>query len=170
MPFLRVVAQAVDSATLLVDNVARTVAIGRGSVVYLSFLETAPQEQVRQAAQSLLRCNIFVFDLHSEQRSSSVSIIDAKCEVLVVPQASLAGKWKGKSVQYHGQAPKSDGKEMYATFCSALRQELQPEVDEKALNENGEGAPGTKVMNGSYGNRQALHLVSSGPQTHFLEF
>jgi len=39
-----------------------------------------------------------------------------KVDVLVIPQATLGGKLKGKSVQYHGLVDKTLGEELFTMF------------------------------------------------------
>eukprot|EP00004_Rigifila_ramosa_P020841 TRINITY_DN5460_c0_g1_i2.p1 TRINITY_DN5460_c0_g1~~TRINITY_DN5460_c0_g1_i2.p1 ORF type:complete len:114 (-),score=18.06 TRINITY_DN5460_c0_g1_i2:57-398(-) len=74
--------------------------------------------------------------------------------ILVVPQASLGGKLRGTTMQYHGNAPKDDGARLYDEFVALLRKEG--------------AAHNVTVVAGTYGNRQALEFSSSGPFTHVL--
>ena len=78
--------------------------------------------------------------------------MNEKCHILVIPQATLGGKVKGKQLQYHGNIKKDLGLEMYKIFCNELKgSEL-------------------KVEFGTYGNRQVLSMVTEGPFSHVVDF
>ena len=155
---LRVIAQRVDAASLLVDNVDKWVTIRSGVVLYVSFLQGATMETVDLAVTSLTTAKIFAFDApaEGESRAPVVSIADRRCDVLIVPQATLAGKLKAKGVQYHGQCPKEDALTLYTALCVKLSEALL--------------AGGGAVLHGTYGNRQGLKFDSPGPMTHCFEF
>ena len=55
---------------------------------------------------------------------------------MVIPQAGLCAKIKGKSLQYRGQAPKDVGKELYQMFCSALLEEVVAPRDNNGKSKN----------------------------------
>eukprot|EP00760_Papus_ankaliazontas_P004283 PhM_4_TR11773/c0_g1_i1/m.25418 len=177
---MRVIAQRVDSASLLLDNVERFGSIRAGVVLYVSFLQGATAENVTTAVTSLLSTKIFSFDIPSDPsvRVPTVSVGERKVDVLVIPQASIAGKIKGKAIQYHGQAPKEDTQKMYEAFCAQLRHGLGAVLESDAngvplVGGSGEAAAAAGqpiVVSGTFGNRQALKMDSPGPMTHFFEF
>lgn len=82
--------------------------------------------------------------------------------LLIVPQATLGGKAKGRGMQYHNNISKEDGLRLYAHFVSLCEKELLA------------AAAGTEaevtVKHGTYGNRQVLKLDTNGPYTHVMEF
>jgi D-Tyr-tRNAtyr deacylase len=113
-------------------------------------------------------------------RPKPISLLDdATINLMIVPQASIAGRIKGKVAQYHAQCAKDQAQDLYTLFISSLRKILLPVVAEGILDQNGEVILGDeeekkinlprKVLNGSYGNIQALNLDSPGPMTHVLD-
>uniref|UniRef100_A0A8D0G730 D-aminoacyl-tRNA deacylase n=1 Tax=Sphenodon punctatus TaxID=8508 RepID=A0A8D0G730_SPHPU len=91
-----------------------------------------------------------------------VSILDLPGNVLIIPQATLGGKLKGKSMQYHSIIEKEKGMELYSQFVTLCVKEL-------AINTKCAEA-GVVVKNGTYGNRQVLKVDTNGPFTHMIEF
>jgi len=159
--------------------VSKSVAIGEGYVFYVSFLAGASEASVDAAVAALLQSKIFIpwtASSESEGRPTPCAIGETKHDILVIPQATLAGKLKGKSVQYHTQVAKADGLQLYTRFhnqiraCFALEEVLV--LDGNGVNdERGvTTASGRRIFNGTYGNRQALKLDSYGPYTHMFEF
>jgi D-Tyr-tRNAtyr deacylase len=74
-------------------------------------------------------------------------------EVLVVPQATLGGRLKGNSVQYHGNVKVEDGARLYDMFCTGLGEKLGEE----------------RVKRGRFGARQILSTITSGPYSHTFD-
>ena len=85
-----------------------------------------------------------------------VSVSELPGSVLVVPQATLGGKAKGRAMQYHNNVGKEDGLRLYGSFVSLCEKELT--------------AAEVTVKHGTYGNRQVLKLDTNGPYTHLMEF
>lgn len=177
-PTVRLIGQCVDRATLLVDNVSKTVSIGKGVVVYVCFLAGANDTAVDQAIVSLLQSKIFHLGPRNdeeESRPKPFSIAETPSDVLVVPQATLAGKIKGKCVQYHGQVGKDEGLRLYKRFVSGIRGTLAPGIDLASYDPNGllHDSPSSDsqrlILNGTYGNRQGLQIDAYGPFTHLIE-
>lgn len=88
-----------------------------------------------------------------------VSVLELPGSVLVVPQATLGGRAKGKVMQYHSNISKDEGLRLYTTFVSLCEKEVMA----------ASGAEVT-VKHGTYGNRQVLKLDTNGPYTHLMEF
>jgi D-tyrosyl-tRNA(Tyr) deacylase len=80
-------------------------------------------------------------------------------DLLIIPQATLGGKLKGKSIQYHGLVTKSHGEDLFAAFVEKVKGAIQGNV----------GAKG-KVESGVYGARQILKMETNGPFTHVFDF
>ena len=60
----------------------------------------------------------------SPSRRKRMSVLERRGDVLVVPQATLGAKLKGRgnnSLQYHGNVDKADGERLFAAFCAALK-------------------------------------------------
>lgn len=86
------------------------------------------------------------------------SVLELPGSLLIVPQATLGGKAKGRAMQYHNNIGKEDGLQLYSTFVSLCEKELTA------------AAAGVTVKHGTYGNRQVLTLDTNGPYTHLMEF
>eukprot|EP00727_Mastigamoeba_balamuthi_P002749 m51a1_g12471 hypothetical protein (158) ;mRNA; f:2328-2958 len=151
---VRVAVQQVCSADL--DNGEGTAAchIGRGVVVYAVFLSGADPSHISTAVNEILNAQIC-----RGSGEGKASVLDVGGDVLVVPQASMAGKLKGSAVQYHSLAPKGAAQELYDLFvrlaCEAV----------------GQRSAGAKVLHGAYGAIQRLRVdATDGPFTHVFEF
>lgn len=94
-----------------------------------------------------------------------VSVLELPGSLLIVPQATLGGKAKGRGMQYHNNISKEDGLRLYSAFVSLCEKELMAAAAAAA----GSGAEVT-VKHGTYGNRQVLKLDTNGPYTHLMEF
>ncbi|KAG0443369.1 hypothetical protein HPB47_015001 [Ixodes persulcatus] len=116
-----VVQQCLKARLAVAEN--NCVEIGRGIVLFVSFLENATKDDVLRTAKSVL--NVKLCD---SGEGALVSVLELPGDVLVVPQACLAGKRKGKRVQYHGLVSKDTGQEFYRIFveqCQILMSERQ---------------------------------------------
>ncbi|KAI4792312.1 hypothetical protein KUCAC02_033461 [Chaenocephalus aceratus] len=86
-----------------------------------------------------------------------VSVLDLPGSVLIVPQATLGGKVKGRAMQYHNNtSAKRTGSELYDAFVSLCEKEVTSEE--------------VTVKHGTYGNRQVLNMDTNGPYTHLMDF
>jgi D-Tyr-tRNAtyr deacylase len=175
---LRIVMQYVDSAQLLIDNVEQTVTIGSGVVVYVAFLGDVTEVAIDKAASVIAGVKIFspaAGDRRAQSPQAPCSIAESDYDVLIVPQATLAGKVKGRLTQYHQQTAKEKAEQLYSVFCLRVRQAVHGptwaiDVDQNGQNHSKQEGSGCRVLNGTFGNRQALQLSSSAPSTHFFEF
>ena len=102
--------------------------------------------------------------LSESDNGKLVSILELPGDVLIIPQATLGGRVKGKMIQYHGNVEKAVGEVLYEEFTKTCQQT----VAESRLND----ASGivSNVKWGTYGNRQVLTLDTNGPFTHLIEF
>ncbi|KAL6065280.1 D-tyrosyl-tRNA(Tyr) deacylase [Balamuthia mandrillaris] len=148
---MSVVVQQVDEAFLLVDNENEWVHIGKGVVIYICFLQGASQEMLPKVVKALLGVKLFQVD------GKAASVMEAQRDIMIVPQASLSGKLKGNRTQYHGQANKEEAETLYDTFISLIKANIS-------------NTPDIILKHGTYGNRQGLRIVSSGPYTHHFTF
>ena len=85
-----------------------------------------------------------------------VSVVDLPGDVLIIPQATLGGKTKGKVMQYHNNINKDEGLTLYQDFVSKIESLMAGQ--EKCI-----------VQYGTYGKRQVFECVTNGPYTHLLE-
>ena len=81
--------------------------------------------------------------------------------MLVIPQATLGGKLKGKSFQYHYNVAKDKGKELYDYFLAVI---------EETLNSNSKWLEnGCRLKSGTFGIRQVYAAQTKGPYSHIIE-
>ncbi|KAG5468383.1 hypothetical protein LSCM1_02363 [Leishmania martiniquensis] len=183
---IRVVLQAMDQAHLLVDNIDRYVRTGRGAIVYIAFLADGDDTQItdealRRSVDVLLQTKIFTHFSPEKMISRPQSLEECpEMDIVIVPQASLGGKLKGRSVQFHQLVDKAVGAALYDRFCHFVR--IARGVDETSVDANGaplkeQDAPAgdgwikynSRVISGTFGNRQGLRLESEGPFTHVFD-
>ncbi|XP_066044492.1 D-aminoacyl-tRNA deacylase 2 isoform X2 [Chamaea fasciata] len=112
---------------------AQWVEIQRGLVIYICFFKGADEDLVPRIG-----------------------------DVLIIPQATLGGKPKGRKMQYHANIEKEKGFELYSQFVTLCEKELAASA--KCME------AGVLVKHGTYGNRQVLKLDTNGPYTHLIEF
>lgn len=154
----RAVVMRCDACSLLVDNNDEWVHTGPGFVVGLCFLKgaSAQGDTVRKAVQTFISLPIGEREAQGSGKLAGTPCTIAQAganEIMVVPQASLAGKMKNKRMQYHNACKKDLGEELYQNFAAMLAQELEV------------------VKHGTYGNTQGLKFSSvCGPFTTYFEF
>lgn len=158
LPVARAVLQQCLHAKLQVkpaeqDSEAQFVEIDRGMVIYICFFKGATDDILSKTVSTLLNLR-----LSESDSGKMVSVLDLPGNLLIVPQATLGGKAKGRAMQYHNNISKEDGLRLYTDFVSLCEKELM------------EAAPGMIVKHGTYGNRQVLKLDTNGPYTHLMEF
>jgi D-Tyr-tRNAtyr deacylase len=82
---------------------------------------------------------------------------DPQCSLMLVPQASLVGRVKGRAVQYHGACAKDDGLNLYTALVAALQRAV-PNTAERTF------------VSGTYGNWQSMEIDATvGPMCHVLD-
>ncbi|KAJ7990913.1 hypothetical protein DPEC_G00291820 [Dallia pectoralis] len=134
---------------------AEWVEINRGMVIYICFFKGAVEDIIPKIVNTLLNLKLCEAD-----SGKYVSVLDLPGSVLIVPQATLGGKAKGKGMQYHNNIGKDEGLQLYSSFVSMCEKELAScTSDTKHI-----------VKHGTYGNRQVLKLDTNGPYTHLMEF
>ncbi|XP_048339278.1 D-aminoacyl-tRNA deacylase 2 isoform X2 [Sphaerodactylus townsendi] len=161
-PAARVVLQQCLHARLQVkppepDSEAKWVEIHRGLIIYICFLKGASEEIIPKMVNTLLNVK-----LSETEDGKYVSIVDLAGSILIIPQATLGGKLKGRNMQYHSNIEKEIGMELYSQFVTLCEQELVANARcAKA---------GVILRHGTYGNRQVLKVDTNGPFTHMIEF
>ncbi|XP_052475766.1 D-aminoacyl-tRNA deacylase 2 [Carassius gibelio] len=135
---------------------AEWVEINRGMVIYICFFKGATEDIIPKMVNTLLNMK-----LCETESGKHTSVLQLPGSVLIVPQASLGGKPKGKGMQYHGNIGKDEGLKLYSSFVSHCQSELLTSRNADAV---------TEVRHGTYGNRQVLKLDTNGPYTHLMEF
>lgn len=125
-PSIRVIIQQCLSAKLQVqppteDSDAQWVEISRGIIVYLCFLKGSNLDLIPKVVKSILNVKLS----EPTGKPSNVSVLDLPGDVLIVPQATLGGKMKGKSIQYHSNISKEEGRLFYEKFVSLCEETIQ---------------------------------------------
>lgn len=122
------VVQRCNKASLLVDNAENTVGIKRGLVVFVSFGEGVSRNTVQRMARQLVQLNLSTTgkwgDGSKAQSVADIVSTGARQEIMVIPQACLTSRVKGKQLRYTAQLSREDGFEMYCTFLAELEQAL----------------------------------------------
>ncbi|KAM6201989.1 D-aminoacyl-tRNA deacylase 2 [Rhynchocyon petersi] len=139
------------------DAAAQWVEVQRGLVIYVCFFKGADKDLLPKMVNTVLNVK-----LSETENGKHVSILDLPGDILIIPQATLGGKLKGRTMQYHTNSGKEEGLELYSQFVTLCEKEL-------AANSKCSEA-GVAVQHGTYGHRQVLKLDSGGPYTHLLEF
>ncbi|GCB78186.1 D-aminoacyl-tRNA deacylase 2 [Scyliorhinus torazame] len=156
----RVLLQQCLSARLQVteaEEAAEYAEIQRGTLIYVCFCKGATGDIVPKMVNTLLNVK-----LCETNEGNYVSVLDLPANILIIPQATLGGKAKGRNMQYHYNIGKENGKALYAQFVALCEKEF-------ALNCRCVEA-GVVVRHGTYGNRQVLQMDTNGPYTHLIEF
>ncbi|XP_067390488.1 D-aminoacyl-tRNA deacylase 2 isoform X2 [Emydura macquarii macquarii] len=144
-PRARAVLQQCLSARLQVKppepgSEAEWVEVQRGLVIYICFFKGANEELISKMVNTLLNVKL------SETESGKyVSVLDLPGNLLIIPQATLGGRLKGRNMQYHSNIEKEKGMELYSNFVMLCEKEL-------AANTKCAEA-GVVVKYGTYGNR-----------------
>ena len=123
---------------------------GQATVCFVCFMSEANEEMVAKAVKAVTSVKLTEVK-EGEKRVALTS--SATSEVLVVPQATLGGRLKGNSVQYHGNVKVEDGARLYEVFCAGLVEKLGEE----------------RVKRGRFGARQILSTDTSGPYSHTFD-
>eukprot|EP01113_Clastostelium_recurvatum_P040224 TRINITY_DN6233_c0_g1_i5.p1 TRINITY_DN6233_c0_g1~~TRINITY_DN6233_c0_g1_i5.p1 ORF type:complete len:137 (-),score=35.21 TRINITY_DN6233_c0_g1_i5:57-467(-) len=120
------------------------------------------------------------------------SVLDARGNILIVPQATLAATIKGKYLQYRTLVEKEKGLELYNHFIHLVRQTVSARVERDAKQASSSSSSSSSsspspspsspspssgsddivpvVQHGVYGNRQGMRIVSNGPHSHMFEY
>ncbi|XP_031136212.1 D-aminoacyl-tRNA deacylase 2 [Sander lucioperca] len=133
---------------------AQSVQIDRGMVIYVCFFKGATDVILPKMVSTLLNLRLCESD-----SGKMVSVLELPGSLLIVPQATLGGKAKGRAMQYHDNISKEDGLRLYAAFVSLCEKELTAAASAEVT-----------VKHGTYGNRQVLKLDTNGPYTHLMDF
>ena len=123
---------------------------GQATVCFVCFMSEATEEMVAKAVKAVTSVKL----TEVKEGEKRVSLTNStSSEVLVVPQATLGGRLKGNSVQYHGNVKVEDGARLYDLFCAGLEEKLG----------------GERIKRGRFGARQILSTVTSGPYSHTFD-
>jgi len=129
------------------------VEISRGLVIYVCFYKGADEDSILRMAKIATSAK-----LSKGETRKLVSVVDLPGDILIVPQATLGGKMKGKSMQYHDNIEKEIGFNLYKKFVDACSNLLRSSGNETV-----------QTRSGIYGNLQVLNLETNGPYTHVID-
>jgi len=121
--------------------------IGRGVVAYVCFMKCATIKTVEKMCSLIYSTKLS----KKEDGGKLISLFDLQGDLLIVPQATLGGKLRGKSMQYHNNINKQEGQKLFDLLVKLCK--------EKEFN----------VEHGTYGNLQVLSIETNGPYTHSIE-
>jgi D-tyrosyl-tRNA(Tyr) deacylase len=107
--------------------------------------------------------NLRLCETDNAESSKLKSILELPGSILIVPQACLGGRIKGKMVQYHTNISKEKGLGFYEKFCNLCK---------KYAGESREWNAGKDltIHNGTYGIKQVYSTETNGPFFHLVEF
>ncbi|EGD77383.1 hypothetical protein PTSG_08478 [Salpingoeca rosetta] len=147
-----VVLQKTNGVELQVDpDEDEWVKIGKGVIIFVAFLKDTTADQLPAIVKKLLHLKY----------CERASILEQRRDVLLVPQATLGGKIKGKQLQYHGNVSKDEGRDLFM----ALIAEFQKQLEEAGVGDS------ITFKHGTYGNIQRMRNMSNdGPFTHTFTF
>lgn len=121
--------------------------IGQGLCVLLGVSRDDGEDEAARLADKVAKLRIF----ENEDGRFDRSLLDVGGEALVVSQFTLiADTAKGNRPSFSEAAAPEDAKQLYESFCAALRK------------------PGVRVETGRFGARMAVELVNDGPVTIVL--
>ncbi|XP_023336604.1 putative D-tyrosyl-tRNA(Tyr) deacylase 2 [Eurytemora carolleeae] len=144
---LRLLIQQCISARLKLPSY-QELEIGRGVIVFICFFKDANEEAVKKAYKLVSQIKLS----EKEEGDKRGSVVETAGEIMIIPQATLGGKLKGSSVQYHNNIPPEQGRVLYDIFCNEL-----------------ETLEGVTVRRGEYGARQVLSMETNGPYSHCFD-
>ena len=134
--------------------------VSHGVVVFVCMLQGVSEEKVSKAVSTILKVKLSEElekdeddDGEEKKGNKRQSAKDIKRDILVIPQATLGGKLKGNSVQYHQNIKPEEGEKYFHQFCDQL-QLLHSECN---------------VKRGVYGARQVLSMETNGPFSHVFD-
>lgn len=136
-------------------NEAEYAEIGRGIILYVCFLSEASEDTVMKMVTTALNVKLCETDDRGK-----VSVLDLPGDILIIPQACLGGKLKGKVFQYHNIVAKNQGQHLYKLFV---------ENCEGTVKENEFAKDKVIVRHGTYGNKQVVNVETNGPFTHIID-
>ena len=179
---LQIVTQRMSSCRLMVDEGRdEWVSAKAGLILYVSFVnskgesESLTAARLDRAVKSLMTSRLATSSGwkadHSDAESVSALASQGEVHVVIVPQATLAGRVKpgDKYLKYHRQIEKEKGFQLYLCFVNSILGFFKkPSVSGMDGNSFSDGS--LNVHWGTYGKRQGLEFVSTGPSTHYFEF
>jgi len=146
---MRILLQKVKQATVSVDG-KQVGEIGPGYLLFLGIFKDDTDVQADWLTEKILGLRLFE---GADGKINDRSIADAKGDVLVVSQFTLAGDvTKGNRPDYTAAAGRAEAERLYEYFIGVLRM--------KGL---------AKVASGTFGVHMDVSLVNDGPVTLVID-
>lgn len=127
------------------EQSAKFVTVENALVVYVCFKSNADETTVSKIVKLVLEAKIW------NAHASAECIHD--CDVLLIPQATLGAKLKGKQVQYHGNCEKQKGNTLWDLLIEKMKSNQS----------------NVRVAHETYGNRQVLSMETEGPFSRIFD-
>jgi|TARA_B100002052_G_scaffold236496_1_gene219947 D-tyrosyl-tRNA(Tyr) deacylase len=144
---LKLLIQRVSQASVKIDD-QNIASIANGILVFVGFDPSDTAIEITKLTNKLLNYKVF----NDTRGRVSLSVIEAKAEVLLVPQVTLAVKTnKGLKPSFSGAADPEKGLELFKVFKDHLQGSY------------------SKIQAGKFGANMSVSLINEGPITYWFE-
>ena len=144
---MKLLIQRVSQASVKIDD-QNIASIANGILVFVGFDPSDTAIEITKLTNKLLNYKVF----NDTRGRVSLSVIEAKAEVLLVPQVTLAVKTnKGLKPSFSGAADPEKGLELFKVFKDYLQGSY------------------SKIQAGKFGANMSVSLINEGPITYWFE-
>ena len=144
---MKLLIQRVSQASVKIDD-QNIASIANGILVFVGFDPSDTAIEITKLTNKLLNYKVF----NDTRGRVSLSVIEAKAEVLLVPQVTLAVKTnKGLKPSFSGAADPEKGLELFKVFKDHLQGSY------------------SKIQAGKFGANMSVSLINEGPITYWFE-
>jgi len=144
---LKLLVQRVSQASVEIQN-ENIGSISTGILVFVGFDPSDSTKQIEKLTKKLLHYKIF----NDSNGRVALSVLEAKAEILVVPQVTLSVRTnKGLKPSFSGAATPEKGLELFKAFKSYLETSY------------------SKIQTGEFGANMSVSLINEGPITYWFE-
>ncbi len=126
--------------------------------MFVCFLKEANESDVEKLVRAALEVKL---SEQLENPAKLTSVLDLPGDVLIIPQACIGGKLKGKSFQYHTNIDKTKGEHLYQLFVDQCKA--------RAASSAKWTKAGCQLKHGTYGIKQIYCSDTNGPFMHLIE-
>ena len=144
---MKLLVQRVSQASVEIQN-ENIGSISTGILVFVGFDPSDSTKQIEKLTKKLLHYKIF----NDSNGRVALSVLEAKAEILVVPQVTLSVRTnKGLKPSFSGAATPEKGLELFKAFKSYLETSY------------------SKIQTGEFGANMSVSLINEGPITYWFE-
>jgi D-Tyr-tRNAtyr deacylase len=124
--------------------------------------------------KGLMNAKLATFSGWKTDHSDACSVCElartSPCNIIIVPQATLAGKLKcgDKYLKYHRQIGRDRSRELYEALVEEVIKFFSKDAPQSRANLHDCG--NVKVIRGTFGGRQGFEFSSTGPSTHSFQY